>query len=140
MTVFSNYRQSSRMISTPNHCPRGTPMKSARAGEARPWGKAGSERRKACFHPGGSGFHLPRGRGGRWAAGGQGHTQFNSIDFYVTTQPSLLLSSLKKVTSFPASKTTALFYHNRRYLRNRAQADDSSFAAEIPRKSRIDTY
>ena len=41
--------------------PRGTPMKSARAGEARPRGKAGSERRKACFHPGGSGFHLPRG-------------------------------------------------------------------------------
>ena len=27
---------------------------------ARPRGKAGSERRKACFHPGGSGFHLPR--------------------------------------------------------------------------------
>ena len=34
----------------------------ARAGEARPRGKAGSERREACFHPGGSGFHLPR----RW--------------------------------------------------------------------------
>ena len=41
--------------------PRGTLMQSARAGEARPRGKAGSERRKACFHPGGSGFHLPRG-------------------------------------------------------------------------------
>ena len=40
--------------------PRGTPMQSARAGEARPRGKAGSERRKACFHPGGSGFHLLR--------------------------------------------------------------------------------
>ena len=33
-----------------------------RACAARPRGKAGSERRKACFHPGGSGFHLPRGR------------------------------------------------------------------------------
>ena len=42
-------------------CPRGTPMQSARAGEARPRGKAGNERRKACFRPGGSGFHLPRG-------------------------------------------------------------------------------
>ena len=42
--------------------PRGTLIADQRrAGEARPRGKAGSERRKACFHPGGSGFHLPRG-------------------------------------------------------------------------------
>ena len=42
--------------------PRGTPIADRRrAGEARPRGKAGSGRRKACFHPGGSGFHLPRG-------------------------------------------------------------------------------
>ena len=41
--------------------PRGTLIADQRrAGEARPRGKAGSERRKACFHPGGSGFHLPR--------------------------------------------------------------------------------
>ena len=33
----------------------------ARACAARPRGKARSERRKASFHPDGSGFHLPRG-------------------------------------------------------------------------------
>ena len=43
------------------NAPRGTLIADQRrAGEARPRGKAGSERRKACFHPGGSGFHLPR--------------------------------------------------------------------------------
>ena len=46
----------------PTIAPRGTLIADQRrAGEARPRGKAGSERRKACFHPGGSGFLLPRG-------------------------------------------------------------------------------
>ena len=58
-------------------CPRGTLIADQRrAGEARPRGKAGSERRKACFHPGGSGFSLPRGS--------QGHFQFYQLEFYVT--------------------------------------------------------
>ena len=61
LAVLLNYRSQRSLIFTPNKRPRGTPMQSARAGEARPRGKAGSERRKACFHPGGSGFHLPRG-------------------------------------------------------------------------------
>ena len=41
--------------------PRGTPILigAGRAQHDRR-GKAGSERRKACFHSGGSGFHLPR--------------------------------------------------------------------------------
>ena len=44
-------------------CPRGTLIADQRrAGKARPRGKAGNERRKACFHPGGSGFSLPRGK------------------------------------------------------------------------------
>ena len=61
LAVLLNYRSQRSLIFTPNKRPRGTPMQSARAGEARPRGKAGNERRKACFHPGGSGFHLPRG-------------------------------------------------------------------------------
>ena len=76
LAVLLNYRSQRSLIFTPNKRPRGTPMQSARAGEARPRGKAGNERRKACFHPGGSGFLLPRG--------GQGHSQFYSIDFHVT--------------------------------------------------------
>ena len=57
--------------------PRGTPIADRRrAGEARPRGKAGSERRKTCFHPGGSGFHLPRG-------GGSAAFQFYQLGFYV---------------------------------------------------------
>ena len=57
--------------------PRGTPIADRRrAGEARPRGKAGSDRRKTCFHPGGSGFHLPRG-------GGSAAFQFYQLGFYV---------------------------------------------------------
>ncbi len=79
--------------------PRGTLIADQRrAGEARPRGKAGSERRKACFHPGGSGFHLPRGH-----TDGQGHSQFKTSSFSVHNTGSLLLSSLKKVTSPPSS-------------------------------------
>ena len=66
-----------------------------RAGKARPRGKAGSERRKACFHPGGSGFHLPRR-----------HTTLPSFSLkpvaFMSHTGSLLLSSPKKVT-FPSS-------------------------------------
>ena len=40
--------------------------------------------------------------GGRWAAGGQGHSQFNSIDFHAKTG-SLVLSWLKKVPSLLVS-------------------------------------
>ena len=87
VSALTNYRYPPRQISPSNQPPRGTLIADQRrAGEARPRGKAGSERRKACFHPGGSGFHLPRG------AGGQGHSQFYQLDFYVTTQPSLILS------------------------------------------------
>ena len=58
-------------------CPRGTLIADQRrACAARPRGKAGSERRKACFHPGGSGFHLPRG-------GGSAAFQFYQLGFYV---------------------------------------------------------
>ena len=75
-------------------CPRGTLIADQRrACAARPRGKAGSERRKACFHPGGSGFLLPRGLHASPAL------KPNSINFYVHNTGSLLLSSLKKVTS-----------------------------------------
>ena len=60
-------------------CPRGTLIADQRrACAARPRGKAGSERRKSCFHPGGSGFLLPRGLHASPAL------KPNSINFYVT--------------------------------------------------------
>ena len=87
LTNLTNDRTQPRLIPASNHAPW---QRTAQldAGLAKPdrRGKAGSERRKACFHPGGSGFHLPRGRGGSAAF------QFYQLDFYVTTQPSLVLS------------------------------------------------
>ena len=77
VSALTNYRYPPRLISAPTTPPwQRTAQLDARACAARPWGKAGNERRKACFHPGGSGFLLPRG--------GQGHSQFYSIDFHVT--------------------------------------------------------
>ena len=54
-------RQPSLVSTLNKRLPWHADRRSARAGEARPRGKAGSERRKAGFHPGGAGFHLPRG-------------------------------------------------------------------------------
>ena len=77
VSALTNYRYPPRLISAPTTPPwQRTAQLDARACAARPWGKAGNERRKACFHPGGSGFLLRRG--------GQGHSQFYSIDFHVT--------------------------------------------------------
>ena len=79
LTNLTNDRTQPRLIPASNHAPW---QRTAQldAGLAKPdrRGKAGSERRKACFHPGGSGFHLPRG------AGGQSHSQFYSSSFHVT--------------------------------------------------------
>ena len=63
-------------VNAPNYAPVARRCNRRRAGKARPRGKAGNERRKACFHPGGSGFSLPRGS--------QGHFQFYQLEFYVT--------------------------------------------------------
>ena len=77
--------------------PRGTLIADQRrAGEARPRGKAGSERRKACFHPGGSGFHLPRGRVARATP------SFISIDFHVTHR--FFVSFLVRPALLPCGK------------------------------------
>ena len=83
--------------------PRGTLIADQRrACAARPWGKAGNERRKACFHPGGSGFLLPRG--------GQGHSQFYSIDFHVTNRFFVsFLTQERNVTPRPPSPLR--FFH-----------------------------
>ena len=89
---LTNYRTQPRLIPAPNHPPWHADRRSARACAARPRGKAGSERRKACFHPGGSGFHLPRG--------GQGHTQFYSIDFYVARSLLWYFLGLQESTVF----------------------------------------
>ena len=61
VSALTNYRYPPRLISAPTTPPwQRTAQLDARACAARPWGKAGNERRKACFHPGGSGFLLPR--------------------------------------------------------------------------------
>ena len=77
VSALTNYRYPLRLISAPTTPPwQRTAQLDARACAARPRGKAGSERRKACFHPGGSGFHLPRGSSADF--------QFKPTDFYVT--------------------------------------------------------
>ena len=97
LDVLPSYRYPLRLIHALNQRPRGTPILigAGRAQHDRR-GKAGSERRKACFHPGGSGFHLPRG------AGGQGHSQFYSIDFHVTNR--FFVSFLVRPALLPCGK------------------------------------
>ena len=79
LDVPPNYCYPLRLIHALNQRPRGMPILigAGRAQHDRR-GKAGSERRKACFHPDGSGFHLPREH-----TGDQSYFQFYSIDFYV---------------------------------------------------------
>ena len=61
LDLLPNYRSQPCLILAPNHAPVAADSTAGRrACAARPRGKAGSERRKACFHPGGSGFLLPR--------------------------------------------------------------------------------
>ena len=94
VSALTNYRYPPRLISAPTTPPwQRTAQLDARACAARPWGKAGNERRKACFHPGGSGFLLPRG--------GQGHSQFYSIDFHVTNR--FFVSFLTQERNVPPS-------------------------------------
>ena len=79
LASFHNYCHPPRLFSAPNHRTRGSGQRSWTQGLAKPdkRGKAGSERRKACFHPGGSGFHLPCGVA-------RATPCFHPIDFYVT--------------------------------------------------------
>ena len=55
LDVLPNYRYPLRLIHALNQRPRGTPILigAGRVQHDRRW--------KACFHPDGSGFHLPRG-------------------------------------------------------------------------------
>ena len=78
LALLPNYCHPPCLISAPNHVPVAADSAAGRrACAARPRGKAGSERRKACFHPGGSGFHLPCGVA-------RATPCFHPIDFYVT--------------------------------------------------------
>ena len=76
-----------------------------RACAARPRGKAGSERRKACFHPGGSGFHLPRGRVGRQC---RLPVIFNWLSRHTQVLCFFLDSRKKRNPSFPPSSSPRL--------------------------------
>ena len=98
VSALTNYRYPPRLISALTTPPwQRTAQLDARACIARPWGKAGNERRKACFHPGGSGFLLPRG--------GQGHSQFYSIDFHVTSR--FFVSFLTQERNVPPSSPSS---------------------------------
>ena len=91
--ALTNYCQLPRLISAPNHRTRGTPMKSARAGEARPKGKSEGmtgrsllqTRQRKVFPATGGGAAVPP-------------SSFINLTFTSHTG-SLLLSSPKKVTS-----------------------------------------
>ena len=75
--------------------PRGTPMQSARAGEARPRGKSEGLTGRSLLQTRQHKVFTCHG-------GGQGHSQFKTSSFSVHNTGSLLLSSLKKVT-YPSS-------------------------------------
>ena len=79
LAVLASFRSQPRLLSASNYVPQGSGQRSWTQGLAKPdkRGKAGSERRKACFHPGGSGFHLPCGVA-------RATPCFHPIDFYVT--------------------------------------------------------
>ena len=101
LALLPNYCHPPCLISAPNNAPVAADSAAGRrACAARPRGKAGSERRKACFHPGGSGFHLPRGRGGRWP--GPLPVLFNRLSRHSAAFFGTFLGS-KKVPSPPSS-------------------------------------
>ena len=79
LAVLASFRSQPRLLSASNYVPQGSGQRSWTQGLAKPdkRGKAGSERRKACFHPGGSGFHLPCGVA-------RATPCFHPIGFYVT--------------------------------------------------------
>ena len=81
LAVLASFRSQPRLLSASNYVPQGSGQRSWTQGLAKPdkRGKAGSERRKACFHPGGSGFHLPCGVA-------RATPCFHPIDFYVTNR------------------------------------------------------
>ena len=101
LALLPNYCHPPCLILAPNNAPVAADNAAGRrACAARPRGKAGSERRKACFHPGGSGFHLPRGRGGRWP--GPLPVLFNRLSRHNAAFFGTFLGS-KKVPSPPSS-------------------------------------
>ena len=80
--VPASFRHPSRSISAPIPHPRGSGQRSWTAGLAKPdrRGKnAEADGGKLAFIRAVQAFPC---HGGRWAAGGQGHSQFNSIDFH----------------------------------------------------------
>ena len=81
LAVLASFRSQPRLLSASNYVPQGSGQRSWTQGLAKPdkRGKAGSERRKACFHPGGSGFHLPCGVA-------RATPCFHPIDFYVANR------------------------------------------------------
>ena len=99
---FSTAANRRAEVSHSTNVPRGTPMKSARAGEARPWGKYSSEQ-MALAPIRTREFSLPRGQAGR-QVGGSAACQFYQLDFFVTAQPSLILSWAPRKNRTPYSK------------------------------------
>ena len=80
MIALTNYRQLPRLISAPNHRTRGSGQRSWTQGvRSTTEGEIFKGTDGACADPGTQNF--PCHGGG--AAGGQGHSQFYSIGFYV---------------------------------------------------------
>ena len=86
LAVLANYRTQPRQIPASNYAPVARRCNRRGVCVARPKGKNEKLPGGACSYPGNLSFSLPRGWGGSAAF------QFYQLDFYVTTQPSLVLS------------------------------------------------
>ena len=95
MAALPNNHKLSRSSSAPNHRPAARRCNRRGLVQHGHRGKRQKRAGGACSRPGGSSFSLPRGA--------QGHSQFYSIDFYVTTQPSLILSWAPRKNRSPRS-------------------------------------
>ena len=116
LAVLASFRSQPRLLSASNYVPQGSGQRSWTQGLAKPdkRGKAGSERRKACFHPGGSGFHLPCGVV-------RATPCFHPIDFYVTNR--FFVSFLTQERNVTPVSPPPLLLLQRLIVRGAAQED-----------------
>ena len=107
VSASANYRHPPCLIITPNHRPRGSGQRSWTQGvRSTTEGEIFKGTDGACADPDTRIFPAT-------GAGDQGHSQFYQLDFYVTTQPSLVLSwAPRKYRNSPSphAKTAARQY------------------------------
>ena len=95
---YPNYRSQPNLLPAPNYAPWHADFNRRGRAQHDHRGKIKNRPGGVYSRPSDSSFSLPRG--------GQGHSQFYSIDFHVTTQPSLVLSwAPRKYRNLPVSSS-----------------------------------